>query len=98
MMLLNIYIAFSIFTFMVTVMNSFMCAEQLKREHAEIAEFYIKNKRNFLEYVLTWTKVFILCFIPIFNFSMFYVSMFKTEDIYEKFLDNAKGKQFEDGE
>lgn len=91
-MLLKIYIGFSILTFIVTIMQSFILSEKYKRKYPELVEEYRKkNKRSILEKIFIWTKAFISCFVPIVNIGIFYVSMFKPELIDESFTKEKLG-------
>lgn len=82
------YIAFSLLTFAFVAMCSYTVGKEIKREHPDIVNKY--NKYGTLESVFLWTKILVACFIPIFNIVLFYVSIFESERVKEKFLDKVK--------
>ena len=88
MAFLYVYIIFSILIFVVVVMQSYISAKEIKREYPDLVEVYCKNnKRNFLEKAFRWIKVFIVCFIPIINISIFYFTIFESESVKKQTKD-----------
>ena len=72
MILLNIYIGFSLLTFVMLLMQTYITGQELKREHPGLVrEFNKKHKSGLLESVFTWVKILITCFIPIVNIGIF---------------------------
>ena len=87
MIFLNIYIAFSLLTFILLLMQSYTLSKQLKRELPDnVKEFNKKNKTSALETIFTWIKIFVSCFVPIVNIGIFYMSLFGEDKIKEKTL------------
>lgn len=98
MILLNIYIGFSLLTFVMLLMQTYITGQELKREHPGLVrEFNKKHKSGLLESVFTWVKILITCFIPIVNIGIFWVSTFNAEEIKAKglikLLDQVEGEK-----
>lgn len=90
-MILKIYLVFSLLTFIVLLMQTYITGQELKREYPDLVrEFNQKHKSGVLEKIFTWTKVLIICFVPIINIGVFYVSLFDTDGIEEKTLNKLK--------
>lgn len=91
MMFLNIYIAFSILTFVLLLMQVYMVSKQLKREHPDVVnEFNENNKAGILENIFSYIKAFISCFVPIINIGIFYVALFESEKTKRETLNKYK--------
>jgi hypothetical protein len=87
MLFLKIYAAFSLLTFLVVVMQSYVLYKEIKREYPDAVEEYFKNhKRNILERMFAWVRVLIACFVPIINIGIFYVAMFEMEKVKDVFI------------
>ena len=92
MLLLKIYIGFSILTFIMLMMESYMITKQLKRKYPELVKEYNQNnKKTVLEVIFSYIKVFVSCFVPIINIVILYVSLFNREEMEEKSLNKIKG-------
>ena len=90
MLFLKIYVAFSLLTFLVVAMQSYVLYKQIEREYPDAVEEYSKNhKRNILERMFTWARVLIACFIPVVNIGIFYVAIFEQEKVKEKFVNEV---------
>lgn len=90
-MFLKIYIGFSILTFVVLFMQTYLSTKKLQRQYPDLVrEFDRKNKTNVLEKIFTWTKALISCFVPIINIGIFYVSLFAMEEMEERVLNKLK--------
>ena len=88
MIFLSIYIGFSVLTFVMLLMQSYVVSKRLKRKCPDIVnEFYENNKENVLEQIFSWTRTFISCFVPIINLGIFYVSIFEFEKVEKRTLD-----------
>ena len=86
-MILKIYIGFSLLTFIVLLMQTYITGQELKREYPDLVrEFNKRHKSGILESALTWMKILITCFIPIINIGIFWISMFDAEEIKAKGL------------
>lgn len=87
MLFLKIYIGFSILTFFVVLMQAYVLTKQTKRRYPEIAqEFSKNNKSGILEKLFVYIRLFIICFIPVVNLSLFIVVLFKVEDFEDRVL------------
>ena len=92
MLFLKIYIGFSILTFIILMMESYMITKQLKRKYPELVKEYKQNnKKNALEVIFSYIKTFVSCFVPIINIAILYVSLFDREEMEEKSLNKIKG-------
>lgn len=97
MLFLKIYIGFSILTFLVFLMQTYIFTKQIKRKHLDIVqEFSKNNKSGILEKLFEYIKILIICFIPIVNLCLFIVTLFKTEEVEERTLQRIK-KRIEEG-
>lgn len=93
MILLNAYIGFSLLTFVLLLMQSYIVYKQLKREYPDIVNEYKKNNKEcILETIFSYIKIFISCFVPIINIGIFYVSIFELEKVKEKTLNKMLEK------
>ena len=93
MIFLNIYIGFSILTFVMFFIQGYLISKQLERKYPELVnEFNKNNKSGILEKIFSWIKIFIGCFVPIINIGIFYVSVFGTEKIEKEFLNKILKK------
>lgn len=87
MLFLNIYIGFSILTFVLVLMQSYLIVKNLKRKYPDAINRYEKdNKGNILEKICSYTKIFVSCFVPIINIALFYVALFDSSKAKEKTL------------
>lgn len=87
MIFLYIYIGFSILTFVMMYMQSYMLNKTLERKYPDIvSEFEKNNKRGILEKIFSYTKSFVCCFVPIINISIFYVALFENKKVEERAL------------
>ena len=92
MLFLKIYIGFSILTFIILMMESYMITKQLKRKYPELVKEYKQNnKKTVLEVIFSYIKTFVSCFVPIINIAILYVSLFNREEMEEKSLNKIKG-------
>lgn len=94
MTFLNIYIAFSLLVFVLILMQSYMVAKKIKREHPDDTDkLKKKSKKGFLETIFSYIKIFITCFVPIINILIFCAILFKEKEVEEKVLnDLSKSK------
>lgn len=87
----GIYSGFSILTFIMFIMQSYLLTKKIIIQYPDIAKEYSKKyKSNVLEKIFRWTKLFVTCFVPIFNIVLFYVVMFCTDTLEEKILNRIK--------
>lgn len=78
MTFLNIYIAFSLLTFVLLLMEGYLIVKDLKRKYPEAVKKWEKdNKKNVVEKIFSYIKNLVCCFIPIVNIGIFYASLFK---------------------
>lgn len=85
MLFLKIYIGFSILTFVLLLMQTYVMFKRLKRKHPDIVSKFNKdNKSSVLEKIFIYIKLFVTCFVPITNIGIFYVLIFESEKIEEK--------------
>ena len=90
-MFLKIYIGFSILTFMMLLMETYLLTKKMTRRYPDLVkEFNQKNKTNVLEKIFSWTKTFVCCFVPIMNICIFYVVLFETSQMNDKMLEKLK--------
>lgn len=93
MIFLNIYIGFSILTFVMMLMQSYIVSKKLKRQYPDTVNEYEKNnKEGILEKIFSYIKLFVSCFVPIINISIFYVSLFESKKIEERALSDMLKK------
>ena len=91
MIFLNIYIGFSLLTFVVLLMQTYLSSKKLKRRYPDLVnEFNKKNQINMLEKIFVCVKALISCFVPIVNIGIFYISLFEAEKIEETTLNKMK--------
>lgn len=96
MMFLNIYIAFSLLTFILLLMQSYLIEKDLIREYPDATKKYIKeNKKNVLEKICSYIKSFVSCFVPIINIGIFYASLFASDEVKEKVLEELQLHKYE---
>lgn len=87
MLFLKIYVVFSLLTFVLVLMQGYLIMKDLKRKYPDAVNRYEKdNKRNILERICSYTKVFISCFVPIINIGIFYVALFDSSKAKEETL------------
>lgn len=92
-MIWRIYIGFSILTFVIMLMQTYISSKRLKRKYPDIInEFNKNNKSGVLEKTFEYTKIFIICFIPIVNIVIFFSTLFKPEEAEERALNNMLKK------
>ena len=85
MLFLKIYIGFSVLTFFVILMQTYILTKQFKRKYPDtIQELGKNNKSGFLERLFECIRILIICFIPIMNLCLFIVVLFKTEEVEER--------------
>lgn len=90
MLCLKIYIGFSILTFVLLIMQSYIITKDLERKYPDVIKQYLdKNKTNILEKIFSYTLIFVGCFVPIVNIGIFYTSLFESDKTKEKFLAKA---------
>ena len=93
MILLDIYTGFSLLTFIMLIMQTYVIGQELRREHPDLVrKFNQTHKSGILEKVFTWIKILITCFIPIVNIGIFWISMFNAEEIKAKGLIKLLGQ------
>lgn len=91
MLFLKIYIGFSVLTFLIILMRSYILSKQIKRKDPElIQEFSKNNKRGFLERLFEYITIFIICLIPIVNVLLFFVTLFNSEEVERRVLQRIK--------
>lgn len=96
MMFLNIYIAFSLLTFILLLMQSYLIEKDLIREYPDAMKKHIKeNKKNVLEKIYSYIKSFVSCFVPIINIGIFYASLFAFDEVKEKVLEKLQLHKYE---
>lgn len=97
MMFLNIYIAFSILTFVLVLMQSYIIEEKLKRKYPDVAnKLKENNKSGILEDVFTYIIMFIKCFVPIMNILIFCGLLYGSERLEEKVFDKVMKEEAEE--
>lgn len=93
MLFLKIYIWFSILTFLIILMRSYILSKQIKRKNPElIQELSKNNKSGVLEKLFEYIIIFIICFIPIVNVLLFFVNLFESEEIERRVLKHLSEK------
>lgn len=91
MLFLKIYIGFSILTFLIILMQTYILTKQVKRKYPDtIQEFSKNNKSGILEKLFEYIRILIICFIPIVNLCLFIVILFKTEEVKDRTLQRIK--------
>ena len=91
MVFLYIYIGFSILTFVMMYMQMYLVCKKLERQHPDIVgEYKKRNKRGILEKIFSYIKHLVICFVPIMNISMFYVSLFENKKVEERALNEMQ--------
>ena len=97
MMFLNVYIAFSILTFVLVLMQSYVIKKRLIRKYPDVAnKLKENNKSGILEDVFTYITIFIQCFVPIMNSLIFCGSLLASERVEEKVFDKVMKKAEEE--
>lgn len=97
MTFLNFYIGFSVLTFIMLLMQSYVVSKRLKRKYPDItSEFYKNNKEDILEKIFSYIKIFVSCFVPIINIGIFYASIFESETVEKRMLDKMQNSIKED--
>lgn len=87
MLFLKIYVGFSLFTFVLLLMQSYLIEKDLMRKYPDAMNKYRKdNKRNILEEICSYIKSFVSCFVPIIHIGIFYVSLFGSDKLNERIL------------
>ena len=87
MIFLYIYIGFSVLTFAITLMQSYLVTKQLRRKYPDlVCKFAKDNRLGVLEKMFSYIKTFISCFVPIVNVGIFYVALFEYQKVEEKVL------------
>ena len=87
MLFLKIYIGFSVLTFFVILMRAYILSKQIERKHPELMQELGKNnKSGILEKLFEYIIIFIICFVPMVNLSLFIVVLFKAEDFEDRVL------------
>lgn len=90
MILLKIYIGFSLITFFVVEISMYEIQQQAKMKYAnKINENKNKPKQSFLEKLCVHIKMFITCFVPIVNFGMFWAVLFNSVKVKEDILNKV---------
>ena len=79
-MLLKIYLIFCVITFLLCEICIYEIAQEIKREYEDVLIQH-KQKIGFSESLCTHIRMFIMSFIPIINFSLFYVVLFQIDKI-----------------
>lgn len=93
MLFLEIYIWFSVLTFLIILMRAYILSKQIKRKHPElIQELGKNNKRGILETLFEYIIILIICFVPMVNLSLFIVVLFKAEDFEDRVLQRIQEK------
>lgn len=91
MIFLYAYIGFSVLTFVMMYMQSYLVSKKLERQYPDIVREYNKrNKRGILEKIFSYIKQFITCFVPIMNISIFYVALFENKKVEERALNEIQ--------
>lgn len=87
MLFLEIYIGFSVLTFLIVLMQAYLLTKQIKRKYPDIIqEFSKNNKSGILEKLFEYIRILIICFIPVVNISLFIVVLFKAEEFEDRVL------------
>lgn len=93
MLFLKIYIGFSILTFLMVLMQSYMVYKRFERKYPDIIkEFSKNNKSGILEKIFSYIKILIICFIPIVNVLLFFVTLFESEEVERRVLKRLSEK------
>lgn len=93
MLFLKIYIGFSVLTFLIILMRSYILSKQIKREHPElIQELGKNNKSGILEKLFEYIIIFIICLVPIVNVLLFFVTLFNSEEVERRTLQRIQKK------
>ena len=91
MLFLKIYIGFSVLTFFVILMQTYILTKQIERKHSDIMQELSKNnKSGVLEKLFEYIKIFIICFVPIINILLFFVTLFNSEEVEKRALQRIK--------
>ncbi|MEE1301846.1 MAG: hypothetical protein UHD64_03610, partial [Bacteroidales bacterium] len=86
-------IGFSILTFVMVLMQSYVMSKQLERKYPDaIEEFNKNNKRGIMERIFVYIRTFIVCFVPLINIAIFYIYIFDPEQVEEKVLSKISKK------
>ena len=89
-MILNIYIGFSLLTFILYLFAITAISINVKVNY----NYSSKEKISAFEFIFILIRLFITSFIPVFNISLFYVAIFKYEELENKVIKvlQEKGK------
>lgn len=91
MLFLKIYIGFSVLTFLIILMRSYILSKQIKRKHPELMQELGKNnKRGILEKLFEYIIIFIISLVPIVNVLLFFVTLFNSEEVERRTLQRIK--------
>lgn len=91
MLFLKIYIGFSVLTFFVILMRAYILSKQIERKHPELMQELGKNnKSGILEKLFEYIIIFIICFVPVVNLSLFMVVLFKAENFEDRVLQRIR--------
>ena len=86
-MFLKIYIAFSLLTFVLLLMQSYLIVKDFERKYPDaVNKWKMDNKTNIIEKICSYTKSFVCCFVPIIHIGIFYASLFEQAKVEEKVL------------
>jgi hypothetical protein len=74
-------------------MRAYILSKQIKRKHPELIQELGKNsKSGILETLFEYIIIFIICFVPMVNLSLFMVVLFKAEDFEDRVLQRIQEK------
>ena len=97
MMFLNVYIAFSILTYVLVLMQSYVIEKRLIRKYPDVAnKLKEDNKSGIVEDVFTYITIFIKCSVPIMNILIFCGLLLASERVEEKVFDKVMKKAAEE--
>ena len=91
MLLLKIYLVFCVLTFLLCEMNLYEIIQEAKREYSDIIK-QNKQKIKFFEILCNHIRMFIISFIPIINFVLFYMLLFKYDKMKKSTFDEVDTK------
>lgn len=98
-MLLKIYLGISILTLICSVLTNFSTMQRVRNKYKEKLDT-IETKTDLVGSILSWLKIVIISFIPIYHILMLIVIVFmgdkittRSDEIVENALRNADKKE-----
>ena len=72
-------------------MQTYILTKQIERKHSDITQELNKNnKSGVLEKLFEYIKIFIICFVPIINMLLFFVTLFNSEEVEKRALQRIR--------